>query len=281
MNEKLILLLFLFSFVQLETASYSEVLWSKFLEYVNGGEKIYLASPFYFIFDESNYTNYHVNHTKMQALYDLQKNYYIKRGIRNYIFLFDTTGSQKIESFAKDISKYIAKEFSQDLSNSVITLIPIQDRLIRIELGASTNSKYVDENLDIIINNLGPYMRSEDYYGACKKLMNDLESYYGKEYKGGGSSSGSSSSSSSFGSKILSVFKIILIIIVILGICVLSIYCSKNGYCETSGYSSSYVEYGSGGHHHHHSPHFHSGGGGHRSGGGGGGHHSGGRTGGW
>ena len=310
MKEKLILLLFLFSFVQLSTLKHSEEIWDKFYEYVQKGEKIYLESQNYFIFDETNYTKLHVNNSKMKSLYQLQKDYYKKHDAKNYIFLIDELGSEEIESFSDSLYNLISTNFSISLANSVITLIPINDRLIRIKIGTSLNYKYDDYYVDETINDLRPYMSSQDYYGGCVKLMKDLEYYYLKTHDDSGSDYDYDDSSKSKSSKSGSVVGTIFTIIFLIALCVLVVYCCRKGYCESTGSSSSYINYDSGYgydtgyHHHHHTPHvhvstggWHSGGhssgghssGGHRSGGGGGGHrsggggghHSGGRTGGW
>ena len=304
MKEKLILLLFLFSFVQLSTLKHSEEIWDKFCEYAQKDDKIYLESQNYFIFDETNYTKLHVNSSKMKSLYQLQKDYYTKHDAKNYIFLIDELGSETIESFSDSLYDLISKNFSISLANSVITVIPINDRLIRIKIGTSLNYKYDDYYVDQTIIDLRPYMSSKDYYGGCVKLMKDLELYYLKTYDDSGSdydydSGSSSSKSSKAGSIVGTIFTIIFLI----ALCVLVVYCCRKGYCESTGSSSSYINYDSGYsydtgyHHHHHTPHVHvstggwhsgghsSGGGGHRSGGGGhssggGGHKSGGGGGG-
>ena len=277
MNEKLILLLLLFSFAQLSTLKHSEEIWDKFYEYLQGGEKIYLESQDYFIFDESNYTKLHVNSTKMKSLYKLQKDFYNKHITNNYIFLIDELGSETIESFTNSLYNLISKNFSLTLSYSVIIVIPITDRLIRIQPGSLTNLRYDDYYIDKIISNLRSYMTSKDYYGGCVKLMKDLETYYGMEH----TSDNDNDDSSGFD---FSTLKTILIVIFAIAFLLIGAYCRYKGNCENVGSSSSYIDFNVGSSSHHHTSHRS---GGHRSGGGGGGHrsggghHSGGRSGGW
>lgn len=267
MNEKLILILFLFSFVNLSGLKHSDEIWEKFKDYQNQG-KAKIESTDYFIFDESNYLSDDINSSKMISFYTLQYNYFYNYGIKNYFFVIDTLDYESLETFTDNLYTYISKEITYSLSNSVIIVIAILDKKIRIKTGTQSNAKYADEYIDTIINNIGPYMRSSNYYGGCVNIIQDLEKYYGKEYQSGSS-----------GTSISTIFIAIFVIIGIIAFCCLICYCNSKGYCETSG--SSYHSYG---HHHHH--HYHSSGG-HRSGGGGGGHrsggghHSGGRSGGW
>ena len=283
MNEKLILLLLLFSFVQLSTLKHSEEIWDKFYEYVQKGEKIYLESKNYFIFDETNYTNLHVNSTKMKTLYNLQKNFYNKHIVKNYIFLIDELGSETIDSFTNSLYNLISKNFSLTLSSSVIIVIPISDRLIRIKPGYSTNYNYDDYYIDIIISNLRPYMTSKDYYSGCVKLMQDLEYYYGMKYTNYDNNKNDYDSSGTD----YDTIKTILGVIFVIAVLIIVAYCRSKGNCQDVGSSSSYIDFNVGSSSHHHTSHSSGGhrsgggGGGHRSGGGGGGHHSGGRTGGW
>ena len=180
MNEKLILLFLLLSFVKLSTVKHSEEIWQKFQQYSEEGQLL-VESRDYFIFDESDYLS-DVNNAKLTNLYRLQKDFYYKYGIKNYIFFIDYLGDETIESFTDDLFYFIDREFSPNMANSMITVIPIKDRLIRIQLGTKTNYKYDDRALDIIISNLGPYLRAGDFYGGVKELLNGFKYYYMRSF---------------------------------------------------------------------------------------------------
>ena len=160
----------------------------------------------------------------------------------------------------------------------------IDIRKTRIEIGSTLNNYIYDEDALLIIDSIGDYMRSADYFNAFCKALEKVEYYYNLGKSGGGSSRGSSSSSSSSSSeKSMSVWVVIIIVLIIVAAIGITCFrCISRG-CDidlsSSGSYTTYSTYSEPRHHHHHGfGGFHSHGGGyHKSGGfSSGGHSSGG-----
>ena len=178
MKSKLIIL-FLFSFINSATVLPSEEIWNKVKDYITFG-KMLLQNKTHFIFDENNFTNLAVNDSKMQFLYKKQEELFNKNGIANYIFAVNYLNEQEeaIEKAADNLYNYISTYFNIDISNSVISLFSIKSKRVRIKLGTITQQNISDSNAANMINNLGDYLRSEDYYNAWIKLIDDIDVYF-------------------------------------------------------------------------------------------------------
>lgn len=178
MKSKLIVV-FLFSFINSSSFYSSNEIWNKALGYIKEGTML-LQNKGYFIFDESNYTKLNLNDTKMQFLYKRLERLFIEYGIANYIFILDSLSesTQLIKFTGDDLRFHISKDFKIDISNSVITIFSMNTRRIGISLGFETKQKITDSNAESIIDDLGPYLRSKDYYNALIKLIDDINFYY-------------------------------------------------------------------------------------------------------
>ena len=173
MNEKLFLLLFLLSFVDIASIKHSEQIWKKFMKLIEE-KKISLESKFYFLYDETNI----LSDEKMKNINTLQKYFYSRHDVKNYIFLIDTLSGDSIDDLTLDLSHFIGDDLVRDLADSIFTVISIRNKLIKIQLGPRTYLKYHRGALDVIIPNLNPYLKDGDFYELCNKLMEYLEIYY-------------------------------------------------------------------------------------------------------
>ena len=64
------------------------------------------------------------------------------------------------------------------MSNSVIFVIAIDKRKMRLEIGKTLNKIIDDTKATEIINSMGLYMRNLDYYNALNNALNVIEYYY-------------------------------------------------------------------------------------------------------
>ena len=260
-----ILFLILFSFGKSSEVLDSNGIWNKLQSFINEGKMDFNYN--YFIFDLKDYASIYSDSSKRYTFNQKQKYLYDKYSIKNYLFIVDDFDSSKetISTLTKNLLNLISRQYGST-SKSIILFMAMDVRKTRIEMGYTLNSYIVDAEASAIIDSMGDYMRSANYYSAFCKALDNIEYYYNHEYSGSSSSSGDS----------LPVWAIIFIIVVILIVCAKVVYGCYTGDvdCETSGSSSSSHHYGG----------FHSSGGGyHKSGGGGGssGGRTGGATGGW
>lgn len=174
-----LIILFLFSFIKSSSFSSSAEIWNKVQESIKNRTML-LQNKGYFIFDESNYTKLNINDTKMQILYKMQERLYKDYGIANYIFVVDSLSESydTIKEAANKLYYYISYDFKINITNSVISLLSINSRRIRIKLGSLTQQKISDSNAQSIINDLKPYLRSKDYYHALMTIIEDINFYY-------------------------------------------------------------------------------------------------------
>jgi hypothetical protein len=259
-----IVFLILFSFGKPAELLDSNGVWNKLAEFVDDGKMDFNKN--YFIFDLKDYANIYSDNTKRYTFTQKQKYLYDTYGIKNYLFIVnDIDSKETIITLAKNLQTLISKNYGS-ITNSIIICMAIDIRKTRIEIGSTLNYYIYDEDGSAIIDSMGDYMRSANYYSAFCKALEKVEYYYNL-----GKSGNRGNSSSSSGDP-LPVWAIILIIVVILIVCAKLVhgFYYGNVECETTGYSSSY---------HSHGGFHHSGGGYHKSGGGSGGR-SGGRTGG-
>ena len=182
MKIKLIIL-FLLSFVESSTDYPSKEIWDKTLTAIKNEEMALPESKGYFIFDEKNYLKEEINSTKMLALYAKQEDLYVNNGILNYFFLVENIDEELegLEKCATNIINYINKEFVFTLKKSIIVLFSMNSKRLRIQPGTELSSKFSQNVCSQMINNLGTYMRSSDYYNALIRLIKDADYYYNKK----------------------------------------------------------------------------------------------------
>ena len=137
----------------------------------------------YFTFDLNDYSGLNADKTKRKTFTQKQKYIYDKYGIKNYFFVIDDfdSSSTTIEILARSLQSYIAKKYIVNMSNSVIFLIAIDQRKMRVEIGKFLNNIISDSNAAEIINSMGPYMRQLDYYNALDNALDKIEYYYNLE----------------------------------------------------------------------------------------------------
>jgi uncharacterized membrane protein YgcG len=134
----------------------------------------------YFTFDLNDYTGLNADKKKRSTFTQKQKNLYDKYGIKNYFFIIDDfdSSSTSIETLARSLQSYIAKSYTVNMSNSVIFVIAIDQRKMRLEIGKTLNKIIDDTKATEIINSMGLYMRNLDYYNALNNALNVIEYYY-------------------------------------------------------------------------------------------------------
>ena len=283
MKIPLIIVLFmLFSFGKPSDLLDSNGVWNKMDEFINDGTMDFNQN--YFIFDLKNYSTIHTDNTKRYTFTQKQKHLYDTYKIKNYLFIVNDIDSREtIITLAKNLQTLISKNYGS-VSKSIIICMAIDIRKTRIEIGSTLNNYIYDEDALLIIDSIGDYMRSADYFNAFCKVLEKVEYYYNLGKSGGGSSRGSSSSSSSSSSeKSMPVWVVIIIVLIIVAAIGITCFrCISRG-CDidlsSSGSYTTYSTYSEPRHHHHHGfGGFHSHGGGyHKSGGfSSGGHSSGG-----
>lgn len=284
MKIPLIIVLFmLFSFGKPSDLIDSNGVWDKIAEFVNDAKMDFDKN--FFILDLKDYSTIISDAKKRYTFTTKQKHLYETYGIKNYLFIVnDIDSKETITTLAQNLQKLISKNYGST-ANSIIICMAIDIRKTRVEIGSTLNYYISDEDGLQIIDSIGDYMRSADYFNAFCKAIEKVEYYYNLGKSGGGSSSRSSSSSSS-GS--LPVWVVIVILLFILAACAIAICrCISRGCDIDLSSSGTYTTYSEPSYHHHHGFggfHSHGGGyhksGGHRSGGGGhssgGGHRSGG-----
>ena len=255
----------------------SKAIWKKVAEFKDNG--IMDFDKNYFIFDLKDYATLYHDNEKRYAFTQKQKYLYDTYGINNYLFIVDDFDIDKetILTLTKNLQNYINTDYGISMLKSIILFIAIDRRKTRIEMGSDLNDYISDEYASNIIESMADYMRSEDYYNAFNKALNQIEYYYNTGKSGGGSSSSSTSSGGSS-----SISTIIILILVFLVLVAAIVYrCYTRG-CVIGG-GETYVSYSEPGYHSHNNygGFHHSGGGYHKSGGGhisGGPHKSGGHS---
>lgn len=158
----------------------STIIWKKLLNAIENEEIVMPNNKKHFIFDENNYLNEEKFSEKMQALYQKQAYIYANYEIINYIFLVDYIDEEEedLETCTQTISNLSSKKFGFSLSNSIIILISMETRRLRIQPGNNLDNIFSKSVCTEMINNLGPFMRSGDYYDAMINLIEDIDYYY-------------------------------------------------------------------------------------------------------
>ena len=225
MKLKLIIL-FLFSFIRPRTDKPSIWIWEEASNAIKNKQMIVPEDKTRFIFDQKNYLKEEINSTKMEMLYEKQDNVYNKTGIQNYIFFVDNIdeNEEDLETCAKKISNFISYDFNISVEKSIIVLFSMESRRIRIQPGTELSNNFSETVSTEMINHLGDYMRSEDYYGAIEKLLEDII-YYNNE------------SQTDYLSNIIGI----IFMVIIFGSCCLYICC-----CPSSGDSVGCGSFGGG-----------------------------------
>jgi hypothetical protein len=195
----------------------------------------------FFIFDESNYTKLDINGSKMESLFQKQKELHINYGIPNYIFVVKNHNedSESLTQATHNLAAHLNNEFKVDKNRAVIGYLSMKTRRIKIRIGETIRKNITDSEAENMINNLKPYLEKEAYYDAWVKFINDIKYYRNDNSR----VYISSKSSSNKGGKAF-----LITIIIIGGIFVLSClgayiyYCIKKTNCSFYGYAVPYTE---------------------------------------
>ena len=216
---------FLLIFLQINLYSFSpsDTIWDKTLKYINEGKMKVFEGRNFFIFDESNYTKLDINGSKMEALYQKQKELHINYGIPNYIFAVNNHNedSESLTQATHNLAAHLNNEFKVDKNRAVIAYLSMKTRRIKIRTGETIRKNITDSEAENMINNLKPYLQEEAYYNAWVKFINDIKYYriYNSNvYR-------SSKSSSSNGAKtflivIIAIGGTIVLLFLCVGICI-------------------------------------------------------------
>ncbi len=180
MKVKIINIILLLSLVNLFKCLPSDDIWYKLKTYIEENKIVLNDNRGHFIYDESNYTGLPLNSTKMEILYQKQKELFFKYNLANYIFVVDYLDEnlESIEDAANNLSRYLNNIFKIDMEQSIIALFSMRTKRVRIRTGKITRENILDYEASSIINNLVPYMRSEQYYDAWIKLIENIDEYY-------------------------------------------------------------------------------------------------------
>ena len=180
MKVIIINIIFLLSLVNLFKCLPSDNIWYQLKTSIEENKIILNDNNGHFIYDESNYTGLPLNSTKMEILYQKQEELFFKYNLANYIFIVDNLDEklESIEDAADNLSRYLDNIFKIDMTQSVIALFSMKTKRVRIRTGKITKEKILDYEASSIINNLGPYMRNEQYYDAWIKLIENIDEYY-------------------------------------------------------------------------------------------------------
>ena len=183
MKVKLIILLFLLSFIKSSTDPPSTIIWQEIINAIDNETMVLAENKRHFIYDQKNYLNEEIKSTKMLTFYQKQENVYIKNGIENYIFLVEKVDEnlENIDTCVQNLKSLISNQFGFSLENSIILLISMGDRKIKIKPGTNILSKFNSTICNSMLKNIGLYMNTEDYYDAMIKFLSDVDYYYNKK----------------------------------------------------------------------------------------------------
>ena len=151
MLTKLYLLFFISIIIFCNTLP-SEEIWKKVEQYIEQ-KKMILNSKNYFIFDEDNYTQLDINGTKMQILYEKQKEFYLNYSTSNYIFVMKNLNekTESLKDATYNLCRYLYNYYNIDMQNSVVALFSIETRRVRIRTGENTKKEITAMNVKILL----------------------------------------------------------------------------------------------------------------------------------
>ena len=157
----------------------SDDIWNKTLQYMEEGKMKFPEDKNYFIFDESNYTALDINGSKMEALYQKQKDLYEKYKTPNYIFAVDNQNEnlENRDNATTNLAEHLKSEFNVDKDNAVIGFFSIGTNESRIRAGSILRKTFTDEIGSLILKDLQSNLRDNDYYGAWDKLLDYVTAF--------------------------------------------------------------------------------------------------------
>ena len=176
--KRVFLISILFGSIYSLTAYHSDEIWYKVIEYKANGKRI-LNNYHYFIFDEENYLNLTIDSNEMKSLNKEQKKLYDNSSLSNYIFFVKTIGiNEGIDITAQRLYDKIYSSFSTDIKKSMIALIGIESKIMKVAIGPSLNNIITDMDANAIINDILPHIEDKNYYRVAKDLIEDFKYYY-------------------------------------------------------------------------------------------------------
>ena len=172
---------FIISLFYLLNSLPSEDIWKQVITWKSNNTLI--NNNNYFIFQENDYCKRDIYSEDMNELYAKQKLLFTKWETPNYIFIVNNFDEnlEPIENGVFHLSQYIYKEFKVKMENSIIALISIKTRRIKIKMGEITKNIITDNNVENIISSLKDLFQQKDYYKAFLKYYDNLAHYMGRE----------------------------------------------------------------------------------------------------
>lgn len=127
----------------------------------------------------------------MNTLYQKQnKTYYNNNYLSNYIFVIESLDEteQTLESVANQLSEYIKTTLDYNIHNYILAVFVIKSHKVQFYAGTTAITKLTKSKHNQILSDIKSYMRSEEYYKAWKKVIEDYDYYYRNNLGSSGSS---------------------------------------------------------------------------------------------
>ena len=189
MEAKLMFIAIQIILVYSKTVFPAEDIWINLRYKVASGMMIYNKN--YFIYDDKNYTKLDIYGKKMNDLYHKQYNTYINNNyLSNYIFVIESLdeSEQTLESVADQLSEYIKQDLDYYYKhNYILAVFVIKSHKVKFYAGTTAITKLTKSKHNQILSDIKSYMRSEEYYKAWKKVIEDYDYYYKHELRSTGS----------------------------------------------------------------------------------------------
>ena len=80
----------------------------------------------------------------------------------------------KVKKVAANLLYSVSNKFKVNSTKTIVVLFSMTSHRIRIQPGINILNKFKKNTTIEMIENLKPYMRSLDYYGAMIKLLEDI-----------------------------------------------------------------------------------------------------------
>ena len=170
---------FIISFFYLLNSLPSEDIWKQVINRKSNNTLI--NNNNYFIYQENDFCKKYSE--DMKKLNEKQKFFFAKWETPNYIFVVNNFDEnlESIEDGVFHLNQYLYKEFKVKMENSIITLISIKTRRIKIKMGEITKNIITDNNAENIIASLKDLFLQKDYYKTILKYYDNLDKYMGRE----------------------------------------------------------------------------------------------------
>ena len=178
MKRFFLILIGLFS-IYSTTVYHSDEIWNKVIEHKANGKMI-LNNTHYFIFDEDNtYLKFTADSQELIVLNKEQKKIYDNYKLSTFIFFVATIDKDEgIDNTAQRLYNKIKSEFYVDISTSMIALVAIESRELKVAIGPSIKNLITSTDANAIINDVKPYLKEKNYYRVAKDLIEDFNYYY-------------------------------------------------------------------------------------------------------